>query len=415
MRKHARPPRAVTQEQADSLAAAAIAGSWTLSGLAERFSNAGAADAELLARRVLDLMPSEPIGGETSVRNMLAELPHLPKADVDVSVTESTVWRFGVPRWQTPAALCHTFTLTLPELEWFADVQGRLRNKEGPLHHYRYRNGPRLIEAPKERLREIQRRILHNVLGKVPVHSAAHGFTRGRSVHTFASGHAAAAIVVKMDLRWFFSTISASRVRALFSSFGYPPAVSALITGLCTTATPVAVVRGMPYEQASFLRARHLPQGAPTSPALANLAARNLDRRLAGLARSLGLHYTRYADDLAFSGDRVNVEQLLWTVREIVRDEGFFVHHSKTKVMRAHRQQRLTGLIVNQRPQASRTDFDSLKALLFNCIRYGAASQNRAGLPHFREYVRGRIAWVGESNPRRLATLRALERRIVWV
>ncbi|MBB3038646.1 reverse transcriptase family protein [Hoyosella altamirensis] len=408
-----RPPRAFTRLEADLLAAAAVAGPWTRSGLEERLGEAGAADPVLLARRVLDLMPGEPIEGESTVRNVLAELPELPARPVEVTV-ESSLWKFDVPRWQTPHALCQAFDLTMPELEWFADVQGRLRGKPGRLHHYRYHNGARLIEAPKVRLREVQRRILRKVLDRLPVHAAAHGFRRGRSVHTFGSGHAGADLVVRIDLRWFFSTITAARVRAVFLAVGYPPSVASLLAGLCTTATPVPILRGMPFEQATLLRTRHLPQGAPTSPALANMVARNLDRRLAGLAQSQGLYYTRYADDLAFSGDVVNVEQLLWTVGAIVRDEGFFVHPSKTKVMRAHHRQRLAGLVVNAHPQASRDDYEALKALLYNCVRYGPASQNRDGRTHFREHVSGHIAWVGESNSRRREKLRRLEQRIVW-
>ncbi|WP_237707886.1 hypothetical protein [Hoyosella subflava] len=137
-----RPPRAFTRLEADLLAAAAVAGPWTRSGLEERFGEAGAADPVLLARRMLDLMPGEPIEGESTIRNVLAELPELPATPVEV-IVESSLWKFDVPHWQTPRALCQALDLTMPELEWFADVQGRLRSKPGRLHHYRYRNGSR--------------------------------------------------------------------------------------------------------------------------------------------------------------------------------------------------------------------------------------------------------------------------------
>lgn len=108
--------------------------------------------------------------------------------------------------------------------------------------------------------------------------------------------------MIGADLAQFFPSISGSRVHAVFAALGYPPAVAGIITGLCTVATPADTLRGLPYAQASQLRTAHLPQGAPTSPALANLVARKLDIRLSGLAQANWLTYTRYADDLAFSG-----------------------------------------------------------------------------------------------------------------
>ncbi|MDV7090286.1 reverse transcriptase family protein [Rhodococcus opacus] len=158
----------------------------------------------------------------------------------------------------------------------------------------------------------------------------------------------------------------------------------------------------------------HLPQGAPTSPALANLVAYRLDRRLTRLARTHRAGYTRYADDLAFSGTELAVDRLIHAVGRIVADEGFSVHTGKTRIMWAHRRQHLAGLVVNTRPQVARTEYDDLRALLFNCARYGPDSQNRDGRPYFREYVYGRIAWVGESNASRKRSLHALAARVDW-
>ncbi|MFC0452117.1 RNA-directed DNA polymerase [Rhodococcus jostii] len=108
------------------------------------------------------------------------------------------------------------------------------------------------------------------------------------------------------------------------------------------------------------------------------------------------------------------MDRLIHFAGRIVADEGFSVHPAKTRVMRAHRRQHLAGLVVNTRPQAARADFDDLKALLFNCVRFGPESQNRDGRPHFREYVYGRIAWVAESNESRKRSLHALADRVDW-
>src|SRR5882757_7819190 len=150
--------------------------------------------------------------------------------------------------------------------------------------------------------------------------------------------------------------------------------------------------------EARMLYARpHLPQGASTSPALANLCAYRLDCRLAGLAESAGAVYTRYADDLAFSGDEEfekRVERFSIHVAAILMEEGFSVHHRKTRIMRQGVRQHLAGVVANQHPNVIRPDFDRLKATLNNCVRLGPETQNRAGHPSFRSHLDGRVAFV---------------------
>ena len=141
----------------------------------------------------------------------------------------------------------------------------------------------------------------------------------------------------------------------------------------------------------------HLPQGAPNSPALANLCAYRVDCRLAGLAKSAGAQYTRYADDLAFSGGEAFercVERFRTHVVAILREESFSVHHRKTRIMRA--------------------GFDRLKAILTNCVRLGPESQNRDAHPYFRAHLEGRVGFVESINPGRGRRLRAILEQIRW-
>jgi RNA-directed DNA polymerase len=148
-------------------------------------------------------------------------------------------------------------------------------------------------------------------------------------------------VVAALDLAQFFPTIGFPRVHGLFRCLGYPSAVAQRLTGLCTTLTPASVTRGLP----DLYRVAHLPQGAPTSPALANLLAWPLDRRLHVLAEAA--HYTRYADDLAFSGDADfarGLERFSATVGTIVREEGFALNVAKTRIMRRAGHQRVTGM-----------------------------------------------------------------------
>jgi hypothetical protein len=165
------------------------------------------------------------------------------------------------------------------------------------------------------------------------------------------------------------------------------------------------------------LRGPHLPQGAPTSPALANLCAFRLDCRLHGLAQSLETTYSRYADDLAFSGgERLerSARRFQVAVAAIAAEEGFELHLHKSRFMRRGVCQQLAGVVVNEHPNVRRRTFDLLKALLTNCARRGPHDQNRDGHADFRAYLLGRIGHVAMVHPARGAKLRALFDRIEW-
>ncbi len=294
------------------------------------------------------------------------------------------------------------------QLDWFADCQRRERSAVvEPLRHYRYRwvtkrsGSLRLLEAPKPRLKRLQRRVLDGILAHIPPHDAAHGFRPGRSVLTFVGPHVGRTIVLKMDLRDFFATITAARVVALFLTAGYPEPVARVLAGLCTNTVPRAILAHAGGSGAERERAQaaaiwragqlygrpHLPQGAPTSPALANLAAYRLDARLAGLARAAGADYTRYADDLVFSGGEDfarSIGRFPTHVAAIALEEGFAVQHRKTRVMRRGCRQRAAGVVINDKINMPRDDYDRLKAILCNCVRHGPQGQNRAGVPDFR-------------------------------
>lgn len=305
------------------------------------------------------------------------------------------------------------------------------RVKTGPLRHYTYRWLPksgqqwRLLEAPKPRLRAIQRRILHEILDRIPPHAAAHGYCRGRSIVSFAAPHCGRRIVLRFDLRQFFPSVRRSRVQKLFAVAGYPPTVARLLTGLCTNVVPADVWQAYPGQEWSPLSERerlqyrtlHLPQGAPTSPALANLCAYRLVCRLQRLAETVGAQYTRYADDLAFSGDR-ELERMARRFQvlacRIVLEEGFEMHPRKSRFMRQGVRQQLVGIVVNSHPNVRRDEFDRLKAILHNCRIRGPASQNHDGHDDFRSHLLGRVAHVAMLNPGRGQKLRQVFDQIAW-
>ncbi len=150
---------------------------------------------------------------------------------------------------------------------------------------------------------------------------------------------------------------------------------------------------------------------------MANLAAFRLDQRLAGLARAGGAAYTRYADDLVFSGSEAFAQTFArfpTHVAAIALEEGFAVQHRKTRVMRQGVRQRAAGIVLNQKINMTRYDYDQLKAVLHNCVHHGPQGQNRAHVADFRAHLAGRVAHAVRLNPERGARLTGLFEQISW-
>lgn len=323
---------------------------------------------------------------------------------------------WGLPRLDCVDDLGRLLELPYEQLTWLADVENRGGGRHDRLRqHYRSQwqrkrtGGWRLLEEPLPILKRAQRVILHDLLDRVPPHPAACGSCASRSIVDYAGAHVGQGLVMRLDLKAFFPSIPASRLHALFTTLGYPTNVARLLTGLCTSSAPSAVCRQ--HRGGQTYSAPHLPQGAPTSPALANLAAFRLDRRLTAACASMGVTYTRYVDDLAFSGgddfarDANRFLSMLW---RIIREEGFEVNHRKTRLMVRSNRQKLCGVVVNDHVNMDRRDYDRLKATLTNCIRHGLASQNRDHHPDFAAHLQGRVAHAQQLNPARGTRLRGL-------
>lgn len=346
----------------------------------------------------------------------------------------------GAPQtWNLPSLtslqeLADFLHLSPGELEWFADLKSLNSCTDAPrLGHYRYRwqakrNGSaRLIESPKLRLKYLQRHILQEILDRIPPHEAAHGFRSGHSIHSFVAPHVGREMVLRLDLRDFFPTISRARIIALFLTAGYPEPVALRLAGICTNGVPSTVLSQCPtlslaslseqFRLRKLYQAAHLPQGSPSSPALANLAAHRLDCRLSGLADAAGAHYTRYADDLVFSGGNGfarSSDRFAVRVCSVALEEGFEVQIRKTRLMRKSVSQHAAGLVLNQKANIPRREYETLKAILHNCVRFGPASQNRQAHPHFRAHLSGRISHLATVNPERADKLRAQFDLIKW-
>lgn len=184
----------------------------------------------------------------------------------------------------------------------------------------------RLIEAPKTILKRIQRSLLDSVFSHVHSSTWSHGFCPGRSIFSHAVLHTRKNVVVTMDIKDFFPSVNLQKIHPILRRFFPDESELELAMQLVT-------------------RNGRLPQGAPTSPHLANLVFSSIDETIAS---SLGGRwaYSRYADDLAFSGDD-STGMLIDTVSEIALRNGFCIATKKTRVMRQHHRQKVTGLVVN--------------------------------------------------------------------
>lgn len=322
----------------------------------------------------------------------------------------------GLPVLSTPAEVAAALGLSIPRLRWLAfhtEVATRV-------HYVRFTvpkksGGTRTLHAPHRTLAAAQRWIFDNILRSLPVEPPCHGFQSGRGILSNAQVHVRRAVVINLDLQDFFPSITFPRVRSVFHRLGYSPAVATILALLCTEC-PRNVVEyaGQTYHVA--VGPRGLPQGACTSPALSNQVARRLDRRLRGLSDKLGLTYTRYADDLTFSGDdsvQGRTGYLMARVRHIAEEEGYTVNEKKSRVLRRNTAQMVTGLVVNERPSVRRRELRRLRAILHRARTEGLESQNREGKPNFVAWLQGKIAYVRMSRPEIGAKLQKELQRIV--
>ncbi|MFB1485229.1 reverse transcriptase family protein [Corallococcus sp. RDP092CA] len=329
----------------------------------------------------------------------------------DLEHREERARQNGMPALGSAEDLAKALGLSVSKLRGFAFH----RDVDTGSHYVTWRipkrtGGERTITSPKPELKEAQRWVLSNVVERLPVHGAAHGFVAGRSILTNALAHQGADVVVKVDLKDFFPSVTWRRVKGLLRKGGLPENTSTLLA-LMSTEAPRELLsfRGKTLHVAKGPRA--LPQGAPTSPGITNALCLRLDKRLSALSRKLGFTYTRYADDLTFSWTKAKapkarraqgapVAVLLARVKDVVEAEGFTVHPDKTRVARKGSRQRVTGLVVNEAKDgtpAARVPRDvvrRLRAAIHNRLK-GKPGRDGESL----EQLKGMAAFIHMTDP----------------
>lgn len=281
-----------------------------------------------------------------------------------------------------------------------------------PEHHYREQAIPkgdgrlRVLQAPDPLLKGVQRNILHGLLDALPVSIHATAYRRDRGTLDNALPHRGAKQVLRLDIENFFDSIGFLQVyRRAFPAALFPPAARRLLTELVC------------------LRDR-LPQGAPTSPAIANRVMLPFDRRIGGWCRARGIRYTRYCDDMTFSGD-FSPSVLHARVRRALAEEGFRLNEEKTLCRRAGQRQSVTGIVVNAKLQLPRTERRWLRQQIYYCERYGVAGHlartgggkapSAAAQRAYLQSLLGKVSHLLYVNPRDTAFAAAKGKVMTWL
>ncbi|WP_311568059.1 reverse transcriptase family protein [Photobacterium arenosum] len=193
----------------------------------------------------------------------------------------------------------------------------------------------------------MQRWILRNILDKLKPSPYAKGFIRGQNLTANAKPHEGKQYVLNIDLKDFFSSVPAKNVCTLFKSLGYSPLLSFQLANICT-------LEGS------------LPQGAPTSPSLSNLVTIRLDYRIGKYCEKFALTYTRYADDITISGNKLSIiKKARSMVSKILSEEGFTIHPVKNKLSGPRVRREVTGLVVNEKLGIGKKKFNYYRTKMF--------------------------------------------------
>lgn len=218
--------------------------------------------------------------------------------------------------------------------------------------------GTRYIDAPCEDLKIRQRWIKENIIDKIPVSMKAKGFRKKLSIYDNAVLHINQELVVTIDIQDFFPSVRYKDVYRIFYYMGYNYQVSHLLTKMCTNQYNV------------------LPQGAPTSPGISNIILLKLDKRLGRLADTYNCNYSRYADDITFSGKK-SIINLIPTAITIIKDEGFRINEKKTRFLYSNQRQIVTGLVVNDKVSIPKKLIKELENAIYYCKKYGVLEHMR--------------------------------------
>jgi RNA-directed DNA polymerase len=315
---------------------------------------------------------------------------------------KETLTKYGLPYFETLADFSNFIEIPISELRFLCF--NRMVAKHD--HFYTFEvtkksGGKRIISAPKKSLKSAQKKVLENLLSKFQNHENAHGFITGRSIITNAEKHLGKDIVINLDLENYFPTITYPRVKGLFHKCGYSEQIATILALLLTKHDREKIsIDGQIYYVSKG--ERYLPQGSPASPSISNILSASLDKRLKGLAKRYQCEYTRYADDISFScmeDNEDNISKLLFYTTKVIQDEGFKINNEKTHIMRKCNQQKVTGIVVNEKLNVPKTNLKKFRALLHNIKCNGWKDQKWGKAVYLINAIEGYINFINMVNP----------------
>mgnify|MGYP005878580941 FL=1 len=256
----------------------------------------------------------------------------------------------------------------------------------------------RTLDIPSVDLKYVQKWILVNILNKMHISNYANGFVKNKSILTNAQNHLNSECIVNIDIKDFFPTVTLEQVFRIFKYYGYTKKLSYTLAKLCT-------YRGI------------LPQGSPASPAITNIICLRLDKRLAALGKKYDASFSRYADDITFSGKKT-VAHLLPYAINIIQDEGFLVNLDKTHISFRHQRQEVTGLIVNgDKVHISKQFKKRFRQEIHYCQKYGVQNHLEYINDHhsfYKEHMYGKAYFINMVEPSLGSELLNLLDNIPW-
>lgn len=218
--------------------------------------------------------------------------------------------------------------------------------------------GYRKLSVPDEILKKIQRKITNVLLSSMPVSGYAKAYRFGSTTLKNAAPHVGKPVVLKLDILHFFDSIRYSDVKEkAFPAEIYAGNIRILLAMLCY------------YKD-------FLPQGAPSSPAITNIIMFDFDEMVGSWCKERGIAYTRYCDDMTFSGDFEPGEVIRFVEVEL-KKMGFLLNGQKTRIQRSGQQQAVTGIVVNEKPNTGVEYRRKLRQELYYCRKYGVTEHLR--------------------------------------
>lgn len=242
----------------------------------------------------------------------------------------------------------------------------------------------RQLLIPSENLKKIQRWILDNILYKKNCLGVVHGFIPNRSITTNAELHVGKSYILKLDIKDFFPSITQKKVYKLFHSLGYTKKISSVLSIICTY-------------NGSYYKTPVLPQGAPTSPYISNLVCHSMDLSILKLCEENGIDYSRYADDMTFSGDVIQ-DNIIKRIIAIVNYNGFEIKNEKTKKICKQKKQTVTGITVNQKLNPNKLLQKELRQHIHYIEKYGIYDHlkytQKEHLTNYKNYLYGIASYI---------------------